>query len=140
MPDVIPTSEHAIARIRAFAAHKKWKPSRYAIEAGLGANSLRDFDRADWNPTLDTIEKLEAIIPADFGRLETSASAIVSLNDEGELGASVDEFAALSGREVLQAARHVAVSALPSAAAPVLGEAESSSLRSAARRDLPEGR
>lgn len=55
-----------VARIRAYATHKKWNKWRLAEEAGLHKNTLRDFDRENWRPRLDTLEKLENIVPADF--------------------------------------------------------------------------
>lgn len=27
---------------------------------------LRDFDKPDWNPTADTIRRLEAVVPREF--------------------------------------------------------------------------
>ena len=55
-----------LARLRAFAAHRDWAPSRFAVEAGLAPNTLRDFHSPDWNPRPETIRKLEALIPADW--------------------------------------------------------------------------
>ena len=59
--------ETTIDRIRAFAQAKGWRPSRLAREAELHANTLRDFAKAEWNPSLETLRKLEAIVPAGFG-------------------------------------------------------------------------
>jgi len=56
----------AIERIRAYARKQGWKKSRLATEAGMADTVLRDFDEPDWNPTADTIRRLEAIIPAKF--------------------------------------------------------------------------
>ncbi len=56
----------AIERIRAYARKQGWKKSRLAKEAGMADTVLRDFDEPDWNPTADTIRRLEAIIPAKF--------------------------------------------------------------------------
>jgi ribosome-binding protein aMBF1 (putative translation factor) len=56
----------AIARIRAFARHKSWPKSRLAREAGMRDTVLRDFDNPKWNPTAETVRRLEAIIPSDF--------------------------------------------------------------------------
>ena len=55
--------ESAISRVRAFAAATGWAASRYAREAGLGETTLRGFDSDSWNPTADTLRKLEAVIP-----------------------------------------------------------------------------
>lgn len=58
-------SNSLIARVRAFAASKNWKPAKFAKAAGLHTNTLRNFDSDDWNPTLDTLRKLEAVIERD---------------------------------------------------------------------------
>jgi 3,4-dihydroxy 2-butanone 4-phosphate synthase / GTP cyclohydrolase II len=55
----------AINRIRAYARKQGWKKSRLAKEAGMSDTVLRDFDKPDWNPTADTIRRLEAIIPRE---------------------------------------------------------------------------
>ena len=57
------STDAAIARIRAFAAAQGWSRSRLANEAGIAATVLRHFGRPDWNPTADTLRKLEAPIP-----------------------------------------------------------------------------
>lgn len=56
----------AIARIKAYAAARGWSKSRLAKEAGLGDTTLRHFGRSGWNPTIETLRRLEAIIPAEF--------------------------------------------------------------------------
>lgn len=58
--------EATIARVRAFAQSRGWRKSRLAKEAGLADTVLRNFDRPDWNPTADTLRRLESIIPPDF--------------------------------------------------------------------------
>ncbi len=58
--------DQAVTRIRAFAAAKGWRKSRLAREAGMQDTTLRNFDDPDWNPTLDTVRRLEALIPGDF--------------------------------------------------------------------------
>jgi 3,4-dihydroxy 2-butanone 4-phosphate synthase/GTP cyclohydrolase II len=59
--------EAAIARVRAFAEERGWTKSRLAIEAGMSNTVLRDFDKPDWNPTVETLRRIEAIIPKSFG-------------------------------------------------------------------------
>ena len=72
MPDVVGlppaavTIEAAIARVRAFARSRNWKKSRLAAEAGLSDTVLRHFNRPEWNPTADTLRRLELIVPSDF--------------------------------------------------------------------------
>lgn len=70
----IPTIPAAVARIRAFAIQQGWRPARFAREAGLSPNALRDFDGPDWSPNVATLLALEAIIPADFTHVESTAS------------------------------------------------------------------
>jgi ribosome-binding protein aMBF1 (putative translation factor) len=55
-----------IARIKAFARQKRWSKSRLAVEAGMADTVLRRFDQPDWNPTVETLRRLEAMIPAGF--------------------------------------------------------------------------
>jgi len=56
----------AIVRIKAYAAARGWSKSRLAKEAGVGDTTLRHFGRPDWNPTIETLRRLEAIIPVEF--------------------------------------------------------------------------
>lgn len=53
-------------RYRAFARSTGWGISRLAREAGLADRTLKDIFDLGWNPTGDTLRKLEALIPADF--------------------------------------------------------------------------
>lgn len=66
MEDSLRTVDQTIRRIRAYAEFRKWKKSRLAVEAGMPDTTLRDFHKADWNPTAETLRRLEAIIPTDF--------------------------------------------------------------------------
>ncbi len=66
---------HSIERIRAFARARNWTKSRLAREAGMIDTPLRDFHRDDWNPTADTIRRLETVIPEDFEPGETTSAA-----------------------------------------------------------------
>ena len=61
-----PEIDGAIARIKAYAAARGWSKSRLAKEAGIGDTTLRHFAQPDWNPTIETLRRLEAIIPAEF--------------------------------------------------------------------------
>lgn len=60
------STEHALRRIRAYAAHRRLAKSRLAVEAGLSRNALMGMDRSDWSPTVKTVRKIEAIIPPEF--------------------------------------------------------------------------
>ena len=51
-----------IDRVRALVADGDATRSGLARAAGLHANSLRNIDEGDWNPTADTLRKLEAYI------------------------------------------------------------------------------
>lgn len=69
------TVESAIARIRAFAREREWTKTRLAREAGLPDTTLRAFRDPAWNPTADTLRKLEAVIPEGWSPAETEAAA-----------------------------------------------------------------
>lgn len=69
------TVDAAIARLRAYAAFKGWRKSRFAKEAGLSDTVLRDFDKEDWSPTADTLRKLESIVPDDWQPTDAAAIA-----------------------------------------------------------------
>lgn len=43
-----------------------WRKSRLAAEAGLPDTTLRNFDGDDWNPTVETLERLEKTIPSGW--------------------------------------------------------------------------
>ena len=52
-----------IFRIRQWRDARQWSASRLATEAGLSNMALRAMDRPHWNPTVETLRKLEALIP-----------------------------------------------------------------------------
>ncbi len=58
--------EMAKARVRAYARHRGWSASEFAERAGLHRNTLRHFDLPEWNPTAETLARLEAIVPSEF--------------------------------------------------------------------------
>ena len=60
------SSASAVARIRAWRIANKIPPSRFAASAGVAEATLRRMDDADWNPTIGTLQKLEALIPRDW--------------------------------------------------------------------------
>ncbi|WP_439545029.1 3,4-dihydroxy-2-butanone-4-phosphate synthase [Sandarakinorhabdus sp.] len=53
-------SESLITRLRDLVASGEESKAGMARAAGLHANSLRALDETDWNPTTDTLRKLEA--------------------------------------------------------------------------------
>jgi len=58
----------SIDRIREHVATGAVSRSGLARAAGLHANTLRDLDTPDWNPTADTLRKLETYLSANDGR------------------------------------------------------------------------
>ena len=63
MPDIFNTAAAVIARLRGWAEANRWSKSKFAAEAGLVDTTLRAFDAPGWNPTRETLEKLEAVVP-----------------------------------------------------------------------------
>lgn len=63
---MIATTQASIDRIRAFARENRISKSRLARLAGLRDTVLRDFWEDDWNPRLETLRKVEAVVPEDF--------------------------------------------------------------------------
>jgi 3,4-dihydroxy 2-butanone 4-phosphate synthase / GTP cyclohydrolase II len=57
-----------IEKLRAHIADGGVSRSGLARAAGLHANTLRDMDAADWNPTADTLRKLETYLAANDDR------------------------------------------------------------------------
>lgn len=60
------TAASAIGRIRAWANTNGWSKTRFAAEAGVVDTTLRHFHDPNWNPTRETLEKLEALIPSGW--------------------------------------------------------------------------
>lgn len=61
------TVSQALSRIRAWLASiEKGSRSKIAEQAGVNEKTLRLATEDDWNPTADTLRKLEAIVPADW--------------------------------------------------------------------------
>jgi hypothetical protein len=63
---IAPSPDATIAAIQAYARHKRWTRYRLAKEAQIGQTTLRDFYRPNWNPSLDVVRILYALIPPDF--------------------------------------------------------------------------
>ncbi len=55
-------STELITRLRGLVTEGGLSRSGLARAAGLHANTLRDLDQPDWNPTADTLRKLEAYL------------------------------------------------------------------------------
>ena len=62
-PPSSPSTDQVIARVRAFMAAQGWSSGQYARAAGLRDSTLRFMASPDWNPTVETLRKLEAPIP-----------------------------------------------------------------------------
>lgn len=60
------TMQTAIARIRAWRKAEGISYRRLALDAGLSVNALQVIDEPTWNPTYETLQRLEALIPEDF--------------------------------------------------------------------------
>lgn len=58
--------DNAIKRIRAFRKEQGLAKFRLAVMAGVPEGCLRNMDKPEWNPTLDTLKAIDAIIPKDF--------------------------------------------------------------------------
>ncbi len=61
-------SQALIAQLRTLVSDGGMSRSGLARAAGLHANTLRDLDTADWNPTADTLGKLERYLSANSDR------------------------------------------------------------------------
>lgn len=58
--------DKSISRVRAYAKAMKWGANRYAVAAELNEATVRPMFRDAWNPTAETLRKLEAVIPAGW--------------------------------------------------------------------------
>ncbi len=59
----LPNIDQSLSRIRGWRSASGWTVSRLANEAGLTESTLRFLDSDNWNPTAETLRKLEAVIP-----------------------------------------------------------------------------
>jgi hypothetical protein len=57
-------NDETINRIRRYALHNGWSKGRLAREAGLRDTVLRHLDKADWNPTRATVQRLRCAASA----------------------------------------------------------------------------
>lgn len=53
----------ALARVRAYRSEMGWSRARLAAAAGIQDTVLRHLDEEGWNPTAETVRRLEAVIP-----------------------------------------------------------------------------
>jgi hypothetical protein len=61
-----PSVAHSLARVRAWITNADRPKAQIADEAGVDEKTVRLAVGRDWNPTAKTLEKLEAIVPADW--------------------------------------------------------------------------
>ena len=81
-----------IERIRALVAEGNETRSGLARAAGLHANSLRNLDDDDWNPTSDTLKKLAAFIDGRHpGKVMASVEEIINEAKNGRMFILVDD-------------------------------------------------
>lgn len=59
-------TDYAIERIKAYLQSSGMAKSRLAVEAGVPEGCTRRIEDKNWNPTTDTLRKLEAVVPTDF--------------------------------------------------------------------------
>lgn len=58
--------EQVVYRIRRYAYDHGLRPGGLAAKSGLALNTLRSLNEPGWNPTRRVVERIEAIIPADY--------------------------------------------------------------------------
>jgi 3,4-dihydroxy 2-butanone 4-phosphate synthase / GTP cyclohydrolase II len=84
-------SQHLIRRIRDALSDRGLTRSGLAKSAGLHANSLRSLDDADWNPTADTLAKLEAWLAGGDASPLVGTEAIIDEARNGRMFILVDD-------------------------------------------------
>lgn len=61
-----PPVSQSVARLRAWLTANREDRPRIAAEAGVDEKTLRLAEADGWNPTIKTVEKLEAVMPPDW--------------------------------------------------------------------------
>lgn len=56
----------SLARVRAYKRAKNLKNRQLAKLAKLHPNTITKLDDPNWQPELETVRKLESIVPANF--------------------------------------------------------------------------
>ena len=86
------TTQSVQEKIRAIVASGKMSRAGIARAAGLHANSLRDCTEESWNPTADTLGKLESFIQANDDRpVLASIEEIIDEARNGRMYILVDD-------------------------------------------------
>jgi transcriptional regulator with XRE-family HTH domain len=60
------TTESVIARILAWMRANRLSAEALAQRAGIAGNTVRGIEKPDWQPSVKTLRKLEAVIPASW--------------------------------------------------------------------------
>ncbi|QXQ06981.1 3,4-dihydroxy-2-butanone-4-phosphate synthase [Sphingosinicellaceae bacterium] len=85
-------SSMLIDRVRSLVSDGTTTRSGLARAAGLHANSLRSLDDPDWNPTADTLRKLESYLAGKHsGRVMASPEEIIDEARNGRMFILVDD-------------------------------------------------
>ena len=85
-------SSMLIDRVRGLVSDGTTTRSGLARAAGLHANSLRSLDDPDWNPTADTLRKLESYLAGKHsGRVMASPEEIIDEARNGRMFILVDD-------------------------------------------------
>lgn len=58
--------DKAIERVRAYRRAKGWPKLKFANMAGVRESTIRQMDRPGWNPKVETLRRLESIIPQGY--------------------------------------------------------------------------
>ena len=69
------TIEHTAARVRAFIASRQMKQSDMADRSGVTARTIQNLMQPGWRANIDTLMKIERIIPPDFVLEDTQDTA-----------------------------------------------------------------
>ena len=80
-----------IANVRGLVASGEITKSGLARAAGLHPNSLRKLDEDDWNPTADTLRKLERYLVTGGGEALASPDEIIEAARNGRMFILVDD-------------------------------------------------
>ena len=80
--------DQSIERARSFLESEfKGSKAGLAVAAGLHANSLRDIEKLNWNPTIGTLRQIDAIIPDGWqpsGKSTSEAGAATLANESSQ--------------------------------------------------------
>lgn len=88
---VIIMSTQLIESVRALVQTGRISRSGLARAAGLHANTLRDLESPEWNPTAETLRKLEVHLAGDGSSVMASAAEIIDEARNGRMFILVDD-------------------------------------------------